>query len=65
MSAGGGSLVASLVVGVAGVRWLNAKGRIDAEFMTEPAKRAISGELYREFRNRYKADKAMHARLNG
>ena len=41
-----------------------ARSAIDAEFLPDPTNRAQFDELYREFRNRYKADKAMHARLN-
>ena len=63
-NARGAAFVACLALGVASVEDLNTKVRIDAEFLPDPSNFAKYDELYREFRNRYKADKAMHARLN-
>jgi xylulokinase len=64
-NARGAAFVASLALGLADVGSLSKQVRIDASFTPDPANRAVYSELYREFRNRYKADKAMHARLNG
>ncbi len=64
-NARGAAFVASLALGLATVDQLSANVRIDREFVPNPANRGVYDELYREFRNRYKADKAMHRRLNG
>jgi len=64
-NARGAALVAALALGVATPADLGGAVRIDAEFRPDPANRRAYDELYGEFRKRYKADKAMHARLNG
>jgi xylulokinase len=63
-NARGAAFVAWLALGLTTPDALNRAAKIDAEFRPDPAQRATYDELYREFRNRYKADKAMHARLN-
>lgn len=63
-NARGAALVASLALGLATPDDLRANVRIDREWKPNPAHRGAYDELYGEFRNRYKADKAMHRRLN-
>lgn len=44
---------------------MNRSVTIDREFYPDPVARAAYVPLYREFLKIYKANKAIHARLNG
>ena len=61
----GAAFVALVALGHADAEQLAAKVRISATYRPDPATRATYDELYREFRNLYKHNKAIHARLNG
>ncbi|MCU1353751.1 MAG: Carbohydrate kinase [Acidimicrobiales bacterium] len=63
-NARGAAFVASLALGRRTPEQLNAAVEIAAVFHPDPIAHATYEPLYREFRNLYKAHKAIHARLN-
>ena len=61
----GAAFVAWLALGQHTLDELNRSVTIEREFRPDPTARATYAPLYREFLKIYKANKAIHARLNG
>lgn len=61
----GAAFVAWLALGRQNLDQLNEAVTIERTFHPDPAARAIYAPLYAEFAKLYKANKAIHARLNG
>ena len=60
----GAAFVAWLALGRQSLDELNRSVTIEREFQPDPTARVVYAGLYKEFLNIYKANKAIHARLN-
>jgi xylulokinase len=61
----GAAFIGLIALGHATAQELARKVAISATYRPDPATRSTYDELYREFRNIYKHNKGIHARLNG